>query len=93
MAALVAAFVVMLASAAQAGVCLPHADMVAKLKQTHGEQKVGLGLGSRGSTMFELFLAETGSWTLLRTYTNGISCIVVFGNSWEISPLRQGDPL
>jgi hypothetical protein len=32
MAALVAAFVVMLATAAQAGVCMPHEDMVAKLK-------------------------------------------------------------
>jgi hypothetical protein len=42
--------------------------------------------------VFELFVAETGTWTFLMTRTNGISCITAFSNSWEISPLRQGDP-
>jgi hypothetical protein len=92
--ALVAALLA-LSSPAQAqmrGPCMPHEDAVAKLKQSYGEQKVGLGLGSKGSAVFELFVAETGTWTLLVTRTNGISCIAASGDNWMASPLLVGDP-
>jgi hypothetical protein len=95
LAATLAAVVLVWAAVAQAqmrGACLPHDDAVAKLNQHYGEQPVGLGLGPTGKAMFELFVAETGTWTLLMTRTNGISCITASGNGWEISPLRQGDP-
>jgi hypothetical protein len=74
------------------GACMPHEDAVAKLKQSYGEQKIGLGLGSKGSAVFELFVAETGTWTLLVTRTNGISCIAASGDNWMASPLLAGDP-
>ena len=73
--------------------CLPHEEAVAKLKQHYDEQKVGLGLGSERSALFELFVAETGTWTLLVTRTNGISCIAASGDSWMGSPLLAGDPI
>ncbi len=84
------------ATAAQAqerGPCIPHEDAVAKLKQHYGEQKVGLGLGPKGSAVFELFIAETGTWTLLETRTNGISCIAASGDNWMAKPLLIGEPL
>jgi hypothetical protein len=75
------------------GACLAHEDAVAKLKQHYGEQKVGLGLGPRGSAVFELFVAETGTWTLLVTRTDGLSCIAASGDNWMTSPLLAGDPI
>jgi hypothetical protein len=74
------------------GACMPHEDAVAKLKQAYGEEKVGLGIGPRGSAVFELFVAETGTWTLLVTRTNGLSCIAASGENWMTSPLLAGDP-
>ena len=72
--------------------CMWHEDAVVELKQTYGEEKVGLGLGPTGEAVFELFLAETGTWTLLVTRTDGISCVAASGDNWMTSPLLAGDP-
>jgi hypothetical protein len=79
--------------AQDSGACMWHEDAVAELKQTYGEEKVGLGLGPSGSAVFELFLAETGTWTLLVTRTDGISCVAASGDNWMTSPLLAGDPI
>ncbi len=71
---------------------MSHEAAVAKLKQHYGEEKVGLGLGPKGSSIFELFVAETGTWTLLVTRTNGISCIAASGDNWMSSPVLSGEP-
>ncbi len=78
--------------AQMSGNCMSHEAAVAKLKQHYGEEKVGLGLGSKGSAIFELFVAETGTWTLLVTRTNGLSCIAASGDSWMMSLPMLGDP-
>lgn len=62
--------------------CLPHDDAVAKLFQLHGESARGLGLGDRGHSMLELFVSKSGSWTILMTRTNGLSCIMAYGQDW-----------
>jgi hypothetical protein len=94
MAALVAAFVVMLATAAQADVCMRHADMKSWLAAEFQESRVGRGpAGDRGLMLYELYLSAGGeTWTIVRTRTDGMSCIAAAGDGWEISPLRQGDP-
>lgn len=80
------------ANAQNMSVCLPHADAVSKLKATYEEQKIGLGLGQRGSSVVELFVSDTGTWTVLVTKTNGMSCIAASGDNWTTSPLLAGDP-
>lgn len=92
---LVAVLLVAALSAAHAhaqprGACLPHEDAVAKLKQAYGEEKVGLGLGPGGNTVFELFVAETGTWTMLVTRTDGLSCIAASGTDWTAELLLTG---
>ena len=72
--------------------CLPHDVMAAKLEARFREQQIGIGAVPSGQAVFELFVAETGTWTLLMTRPNGMSCITASGYGWEISPLRQGDP-
>jgi len=68
-------------------VCLPHEDAVTKLNKDYGEQATAVGLGSEGQTVFELFVGEAGSWTLLATKTNGFSCIAAAGESWNTLPV------
>ena len=39
-------------------------------------------MGNRGQLVTELFVSETGSWTVLGTRTNGTSCILSTGQNW-----------
>ncbi len=77
------ASLLVLAGAAQAQqLCLPHEEAIARLQQQHGESTKGLGVGTRGQSVMELFTSETGSWTILVTRTNGLSCIAASGENW-----------
>ena len=80
------------ANAQNMSICLPHSDAVSKLKTSYKEQKIGLGLGQRGSSVVELFVSDTGTWTILVTRTNGMSCIAAAGDNWSSSLLLAGDP-
>ena len=78
-----AASLLVLAGTAQAQqLCLPREEAIARLQQYHGETAHGLGLDNRGQTVMELFTSETGSWTILVTRTNGLSCIAARGEDW-----------
>ncbi len=72
--------------------CLPHEAAVSKLEQGYGEQRVGLGIVPSGGAVYELYVAETGTWTILITHPNGFSCIAASGEDWMTSPLLAGDP-
>lgn len=72
--------------------CAPREIAVAKLKQHYGEGQIGIGIGSRGAAVLEIFVAEMGTWTVLVTRRNGISCIAASGDNWMTSPLLTGDP-
>lgn len=80
------------AAAQTRGACLPHQTAVSKLEQGYGEQRVGLGIGPSGGAVYELYVADTGTWTILVTRPNGLSCIAASGDSWMTSPLLAGDP-
>jgi hypothetical protein len=80
------------ASIARVPVCLPYDFAVAKLSKTFAEQRIGRGIGERGGIVVELHVSNTGTWTVLVTRTNGISCIAFSGNDWVISPLLAGKP-
>jgi hypothetical protein len=78
-------------------ICLPHADIVAKLLSDFGEKKLGHGISGDGN-LVELFIAPNGTFTLVKTSPRGVSCIVDFGESWqtlnqlEVTRLSEGDP-
>ena len=75
------ASLLVLAGTAQAR-CLPREEAIAQLQQYHGKTARGLGLGNRGRSVIELFTSKTGSWTILITRTNGLSCIAASGENW-----------
>ena len=46
------------------------------------EKVVGLGLAKNQQSVVELYVGDNGSWTILVTLTNGMSCIAAAGENW-----------
>ena len=67
--------------------CAPRDVVVAKLKTKHGESARAVGI-SGGRAAFEIWASsEKGSWTMLVTRTNKMSCIIASGDTWvELPP-------
>lgn len=76
-------------SAAQAQMlCGERAELVKALAEGHNEILVGEGLTSRGVVM-EIFVSESGSWTILGTNPQGLTCFVNSGENWEtVKPVK-----
>ena len=57
------------------------------LRQTWQETQIGAGL-HRADRLIEVWSAETGTFTILLTLPNGISCILLAGTDWvDVSPV------
>ncbi len=68
---------------AQAPNCAQRAVVVERLQDRFGETRQSIGLG-RNNAVVEIFAsAATGTWTILVTMPNGMSCLVASGESWE----------
>ena len=78
------------ASAQQA--CLTRDAATKQLQKQFDKKVVGRGLANSGKAMFELFLSEKGSWTVVVSEPNGRSCIVASGESWQQLQRLIGDP-
>ena len=66
-------------------VCGPRAEIVKALAEQYQERAAGRGsaIGREGIVVFELYVSATGSWTLLMSRPDGVSCIFVAGGNWE----------
>lgn len=72
-------------STAQAAECGKHEKVIAFLGKKYKEQLKAMGLVSNKGFM-QLFVADTGTWTVILTTPEGISCIVAAGDSYESTP-------
>ena len=89
----VAAVLLMSTGAAMAQqVCVLREKAVPQFQKQFEVQIVGRGLTPNGKAMFELFVSQSGTWTVLVSDTDGRSCIVASGASWQRVPLVLGDP-
>ncbi|TGQ43981.1 MULTISPECIES: hypothetical protein [unclassified Mesorhizobium] len=70
------------AASAQYQYCVEHGDLVAHLTENFQERQFALGLIGQEAIM-EVFVAESGSWTIIVTDVAGRSCIVAAGDNWE----------
>ena len=63
--------------------CGTRDSVVAKLGEKYGEVRRGGGL--TGSTaIFEIWASEaTGTWTILKTTPDGLTCIMAVGDDWH----------
>ena len=70
------------------GACAARGEVVAKLAQRFGETLRSVGL-QRADGLVEVYASEkTGTWTILVTRPDGMSCLLAAGELWEEEPKR-----
>jgi len=62
--------------------CLPHDGVDSKLRNEFGEKVLGRGV-SKDGTLLEVFMAPAGTFTVIKTTPQGLSCVVDFGEGWQ----------
>ena len=70
---------------AQTQICNTHDIITDHIATKYGEVPVSMGLTGSGH-MIEVFVSKTGTWTILITRPNGMSCVTSSGNSWATMP-------
>ncbi|WP_288141999.1 hypothetical protein [Mesorhizobium sp.] len=70
------------AASAQYQYCVEHRDLVAHLSEQFQERQFAFGLIGQMAIM-EVYVADSGSWTIIVTDVAGRSCIVAAGEHWE----------
>ncbi len=77
-----------ISSSAQAQtMCGERSAVVATLEKTYSETPVSMGLASNGA-IIEIFASPTGTFTIILTRPNGLTCVMAAGESWEDLPNR-----
>lgn len=71
---------------AAAAKCGNRAKLVKILEKKYKEVPVAAGLSQKSTEAFEVFASEEGSWTVIMTRTNGMTCIMAAGHSWRDLP-------
>lgn len=61
--------------------CAPRAALVEKLKAEFDEEPESVGVTHSGG-LFEVLASSSGTWTVLATGPNGVSCLVLSGDGW-----------
>ncbi len=76
--------------------CGTRDSVVAKLGDRYGEVRRGGGLAGP-TAIFEIWASEaTGTWTILKTMPDGMSCVMAVGDGWHDDagePILAGDPV
>ena len=62
--------------------CTSRTAMVDALARKYREERRGIGIASRAGVM-EFYVSHAGTWTVLMTMPNGMSCILAAGRDWE----------
>jgi len=70
-------------SFAQGTSCADRTMIVERLSQKYGETRQSAGL-NQNNGMVEVFASsDTGTWTILVTMPNGMSCLMAAGKAWQ----------
>ena len=72
--------------------CGPRARIIDHLESKYGEAPSGTGIGSATSVVEVWTSAKSGTWTILVTRANGMSCILASGQDWHDVPLALMPP-
>jgi hypothetical protein len=79
----------LLPSAAQAqAVCGDRGELIKKLEKSYSETPQSMGLASNGS-MIEIYASPNGSWTIVMTQPDGVTCLMAAGDNWENLPEKK----
>ena len=77
------------------GVRMPchDANEIAKqLSRKYDEAPVAFGLQTNGNLLQVYASEQKGTWTVVSTTPQGLSCIVAAGQRWETLPYIKNDP-
>ncbi len=80
-----AAFAALVASdypAKSQEICGTRQDIVAALARDFKEQPNAMGVVDKNVVM-EVFVSDTGTWTMIASGTDGNSCIIASGEGWD----------
>lgn len=66
--------------------CGEREELAEILKDKFDQHPVGVGLSHQSTQAFEVFASNDGSWTVMMTQTNGKTCIMAGGHSWQDVP-------
>ncbi len=76
--------------------CGTRDSVITKLGEKYGEVRRGGGLAGQ-TAIFEIWASEaTGTWTILKTAPDGMSCIMAVGDGWQDDAgeaIPAGDPV
>lgn len=74
--------------------CASRDKLVDQLEKKHGEAVAGIGLAGPNA-LYEIWTSpKTGSWTILLTRPDKISCVIATGQDWYgVSEPRMPGPL
>ncbi len=70
---------------AQQPVCGSHKTVADTLKKRYAETPVSMGV-TVGGAVVEIYASPEGTWTLLITQPNGVTCLIAAGKDWENLP-------
>ncbi len=66
-------------------VCGTHNAVSDNLKKSYAEAPVSMGV-TMGGGVIEVYASAEGTWTLVITQPNGLSCLIAAGQDWEELP-------
>jgi hypothetical protein len=66
-------------------ICGNHNLVIDNLQQAYAEAPISMGVTS-GGAVIEVFASAEGTWTLVITQPNGVSCLIAAGQDWEQLP-------
>lgn len=70
------------AEATERPVCAERTAVVKRLEERYGERLQSLGM-HRNKDVLEVYASDTGSWSILVTRSDGMTCLIAAGQSWE----------
>lgn len=83
--ALVIMFFLSAPAALAQSICGNHKLVTDNLRQEYAETPVSMGV-TAGGAVVEVYASSQGTWTLLITQPNGMSCLIAAGKDWENLP-------
>lgn len=73
-------------------ICAERIGILKQLDKRHKEAPQALGVTGSGQIV-ELLTSDRGTWTIIVTTPNGVSCLVAAGESWEnIERVASNEP-
>jgi len=69
---------------AQGRNCATREKVVTRLADGYGESRQAIGLGANNQVVETFANLESGTWTVLVTMPNGLTCLVASGKAFEL---------